>query len=105
MRILFTFILLFHAIFSIGQNNQAKFNETSEKIETLLKYKDKSPSQLRSLLKELESYSYNNPNEFNQIKKRVNSYLLPMEIRLIRSDVYNKKYRNAVDQTKQIKIN
>ena len=105
MRLLFTLILLFHAIFSISQNNQAKFNETSEKIETLLKYKDKSPSQLRSLLKELESYSFNNPNEFNHIKKRVDSYLLPLEIRLIRSDVYNRKYRNAVDQTKQIKMN
>ncbi len=105
MRILFTLILLFHAVFSFSQNNKEKFNVTSEKIETLLKYKDKSPSQLRSLLKELESYSNNNVNEFNQIKKRVNSYLLPMEIKLIRSDVYNKKYRNAVDQTKQIKIN
>lgn len=105
MRLLFTLILLFHAIFSISQNNQAKFNETSEKIETLLKYKDKSPSQLRSLLKELESYSFNNPNEFNHIKKRVDSYLLPLEIRLIRSDVYNRKYRNAVDLTKQIKMN
>jgi len=105
MRTLFTLILLVHAVFSFSQNNKEQFNITSEKIETLLKYKDKSPTQLRSLLKELESYSNNNLNEFNQIKKRVNSYLLPMEIKLIRSDVYNQKYRNAVDQTKQIKLN
>lgn len=104
MRILFTLILLFNAVYSFSQNNKEKFNVTSEKIETLLKYKDKSPSQLRSLLKELESYSNNNTIEFNQIKKRVNGYLLPLEIKLIRSDVYNKKYRNAIDQTKQIKF-
>ena len=100
--LLFIFIPLV-SIFS--QDNTVKFNTISEQIEKLLRYKEKSSTQLRILLKDLESYSQNNKNEFIQIQQRVNSYLLPIEIKLIRSDIYRKKYRNAVDQTKQIKLN
>ncbi len=98
------FVLLVFNLSVFSQSN-TKFYEISEKIENLLKYKDKSPDQLRMLMKELEGYSQNNLNEFNQIKRRVNSYILPIEIKLARSDIYNRKYRNAVDQTKQIKLN
>ena len=56
MRLLFTLILLFHAIFSISQNNQAKFNETSEKIETLLKsYEPGRPNMKPDVLSQMVS--------------------------------------------------
>lgn len=99
--ILFSFIW----ISITGFSQSSKFYETSEKIENLLKYKEKSPSQLRMLLSELKNYSSGNEASYNQLKMRVNKYLMPIEIKLARSDVYNRKFKEAVDKMKEIKIN
>jgi hypothetical protein len=102
----FSFILYSFFWISISGFSQSnKFHETSEKIENLLKYKEKSPSQLRTLLSELKNYSLGNEASYNQLKMRVNNYLMPIEIKLARSDVYNRKFKEAVNKMKEIKIN
>ena len=99
------FVSLFTFFSFSGFSQTGKFYETSEKIENLLKYKEKSPSQLRLLLSELKNYSSGNEASYNQLKMRVNKYLMPIEIKLARSDVYNRKFKDAVDKTKEIKLN
>jgi hypothetical protein len=100
----FTFLLFLVLNFSVfSQTN--RFYEISDKIENLLKYKEKSPSQLRSLLSELKNNSSSNESAYKQVQKRVNEYLLPIEIKLARSDVYNKKYKDAVVKMRELKVN
>jgi hypothetical protein len=81
------------------------FVETSEKIENLLRYKEKSPTQLRSLMVELSKYKLGNESDFALLKSRVDHVLLPIDIKYARSDVYNKKYREAVQKMNVIKEN
>lgn len=96
-------ILSFNATF-FGQTNEEKYAQISEDIENLLKYKDKSPTQLKGLLTELKKYSNGNETNFNELKERVNQYILPVEIKLTRSDIYNKKFDAAAKKTKELKI-
>lgn len=88
---------------TIAQNTN--FEITTEKIEKLLRYKQKSPVQLRLLLQELKQNSKGNETKYNQIKSRVDLVLIPLDIKIARSDVYNKKYEEATRKLKEIKIN
>lgn len=87
----------------LGQTSSELFFDKANKIENLLRYKSKSPSQLRTLLNELKTYSAGNEKSYELIKNRVNNYLLPIEIKLSRSDIYNKRFSDAVLKTRQIK--
>lgn len=88
---------------TIAQNTNLEI--TTEKIEKLLQYKQKSPIQLRSLLQELKQYSAGYEIRYQQIKSRVDLVLLPLDIKIARSDVYNKKYEDANRKLKEIKLN
>jgi hypothetical protein len=88
---------------SVAQTSN--FQETSEKIENLLRYKEKSPTQLRGLMVELNKYKAGNEQDFSLLKSRVDHVLLPIDIKYARSDVYNKKYRDAVKKMNVIKEN
>ena len=57
------------------------FLETSEQLEKLLRYEQKSPNQLRELLTELEHNQTGFESEFQMLKTRVNRVLLPLEIK------------------------
>lgn len=81
------------------------FLETSEQLEKLLRYEQKSPNQLRELLNELEKNQAGYESEFQLLKTRVDRVLLPLEIKFTKSDIYNKDYKNAVQKIGLIKVN
>ena len=87
-----------------GQTNEEKYAQISEDIENLLKYKDKSPAQLKGLLAELKKCSSGNETNYNDLKERVNQYILPVEIKLTRSEIYNKKFDIASKKIKELKV-
>ena len=98
------------ALFSLFFSQQtfaqsSNFIETSEKIENLLRYKEKSPTQLRGLMLELSKYKNGNESDYALLKSRVDHVLLPIDIKYARSDIYNKKYREAVLKMNTIKEN
>jgi hypothetical protein len=98
-----TLLLCFQwTVFS--QTNEEKFLQISEDIENLLKYKDKSPAQLKGLLAELKNYSKGNETSFDELKSRVDKYILPVEIKLTRSDIYTKNFAVAAKKTKELKV-
>ncbi len=98
-----TIILSFNAI-SFGQTAEEKYAQISEDIENLLKYKDKSPAQLKALVAELKKYSKGNEINFDNLKERVDKYVLPVEIKLTRSEIYNKNFAVAAKKTKELKV-
>lgn len=100
---IFSFICLSKSAFL--QSNEKEFNKITEEIENLLRYKEKSPSQLHELMGKLEALKSENEKAFDQLKLRVDAYLLPIEIQMIRSDIFNKEYKEAVLKTKNLKIN
>lgn len=103
MRIIFFALVLIGAHQAFSQQNNDEFYTISEKIENLLRYKAKNTTQLRTLLKELKEHSTSNESSYNQIKRRVDNVLFPLEIKLVRSDVYNHNYREAVKKTESLK--
>ena len=102
-RVLFSLLVYLNVVTLYAQS--LKFSETSEKIENLLRYKEKSPAKLRDLILELEKHKSGNESEFNLLKSRVDHVLLPIDIKYARSDVYNKNYKNAVNRLNAIKFN
>lgn len=88
---------------SIAQNSN--FIVTSEKIENLLRYKEKNPGQLRNLMTELNKYKIGNETDYSILKSRVDHVLLPIDVKYARSDVYNKKFPEAVLKMNVIKEN
>ena len=88
---------------SICQNSEENFFEIAEKLEGLLKYRDKNTAQLRELLFELEKYSEGNESSYELLKNRCDRYILPIEIKLVRSDVFNQNFKDAVQKTKVLK--
>lgn len=96
--------MLFLNGIAYSQTNEEKYLKLSEDIENLLKYKDKSPAQLKGLLAELKNYSKGNETNFDELKARVDNYILPVEIKLTRSDIYNKNFTVASKKTKELKV-
>lgn len=99
----FLIAFIFIPFLSICQNSEETFFEIAEKLEGLLKYRDKNTAQLRELLIELEKYSEGNKSSYELLKNRCDGYILPIEIKLVRSDVFNKKFKDAVQKTKALK--
>jgi hypothetical protein len=97
-------VFLWFSCLTLGQQND-KYFEIEQKIQNLLDYKDKSPKQLRDLLTELQKYSKGNESSYEQVKLRIDNYLLPIEIKLARSEVYNKQFPIAISQLKSLKLN
>ena len=102
-KISFLIVFIFIPFLSICQNSEDKFFEIAEKLEGLLKYRDKSPSQLRELIVELERYSEGNESSYELLKNRCDGYILPIEIKLVRSDVFNKNFKDAIKETRTLK--
>lgn len=94
MKSLVIFLLLIFAHQVVGQQENGEFYAISEKIENLLRYKHKSTTQLKTLLVELKEYSAGNESSYDQIKRRVENVLFPIEIKLVRSDIYNRNYKH-----------
>lgn len=90
--------------FLAQSENKLKFNDISSQIDKLLKYKEKSPSQLRGLLVELKSVSKGMEAPYNQMKIRVDGHILDVDIKLVRSDVYNDKFETALRRVPELKL-
>ena len=101
------FALTFLVLGAISSNAQTStsFNEVAQQIERLLQYKDKSPTELRKLIGQLERLSNGNELAFKQIKMQVEHYLLPLEIKSIKSTIYNKDYQAANSALSNLKKN
>lgn len=101
------FALTFLVLGAISSNAQTStsFNEVAQQIERLLQYKDKSPTELRKLIGQLERLSNGNELAFKQIKMQVEHYLLPLEIKSIKSTIYNKDYQDANSALRNLKKN
>ena len=83
MKSLVIFLLLIFAHQVVVQQENGEFYAISEKIENLLRYKHKSTTQLKTLLVELKEYSAGNESSYDQIKRRVENVLFPIEIKLV----------------------
>ena len=103
MKYFFVIILLLTSQNCNAQSQNDRFIEAVGQIENLLKYKSKSPEQLKNLMAQLQSLSAGNEQQYEILKRRVNHYLLPIEIKLTRSYIYNQRFRDAVNKTYQIK--
>jgi len=97
-------ILFFSTSFLAQSENKLKFNEISSQIDKLLKYKEKSPSQLRGLLADLKSISKGMEAPYNQMKIRVDGHILDVDIKLVRSDIYNDKFDIALRRVPELKL-
>lgn len=98
-----TFFLL--GALSTYAQTAPSFTDVAQQIERLLQYKDKSPTELRKLLGQLERLSTGNELAFKQIKMQVDHYLLPLEIKSIKSTIYNEDYQAANSALNNLKKN
>lgn len=100
------FLGLFFCSISIGAqtNKSDDCNKIITQIEKLLQYKDKSPNQLRSLMSELKSCLGEENKIYNQLSIRVSGHLLPIDIKLVKSDIYNKRYEEGVKKIPELKL-
>jgi hypothetical protein len=80
-----------------------KFYVICEKTEKLLSYKIVSSDQVKNYLLQLKELKDIDPNRYNAIKSRTYKRLLDYDLKLIRSDVYNKKYAKALSGIPVIK--
>ena len=82
-----------------------KFKITSDNIEKLLSYKTVSGEQLKNNLNELKEIRNIDIHRYNKIKADADKRLLDYEIKLIKSDVYNKNHKEALSKIPLLKIN
>jgi len=95
MKSILFFLFLSAGCGLFAQSTSNEFQEIAQQIERLLQYRDKSPNELQSLLTKLERISAGNELMFKQIKLQVDHYILPMELKSIRSNIYNKNFAEA----------
>lgn len=105
-KLLFLYlILIFYSLQLQSQTNRNDdCNKIINQVEKLLLYKDKSPSQLRSLMSELKACLGEENQIYKQLNIRVKGNLLPIDIKLVKSDIYNKRYREGVRKIPQLKL-
>jgi hypothetical protein len=82
-----------------------KFIITSENIEKLLSYKTVSGEQLKNNLNELKEIRNIDINRYHKIKADADKRLLDYDIKLVKSDVYNKNHKEALSKIPLLKIN
>lgn len=100
------FFLFSNLLISQVDNNKQKekFVQISSQIEKLLIYDEVSPKDLKSLLIELKTVSNGLESEFNQLKIRVDGHILDYDLKLVRSDVHNKKFDIALKKIPELKL-
>ena len=81
-----------------------KFYLICDKIEKLLSYKTVSGEQLKSYMGQLKGLKDIDPSRYNKIKDNTDSRLLDYDLKLIRSDVYNKNYTKALAEIPMLKL-
>ena len=102
--------LFFFSIFFFYTSINAQSNKTDDcnkivnQIEKLLLYKDKSPKQLRSLMTDLKSCLGEENQVYKQLNIRVNGNLLPIDIKLVKSDIYNKRFNKGIRKIPKLKL-
>jgi hypothetical protein len=81
-----------------------KFYLICDKIEKLLSYKTVSGEQLKSYMGQLRGLKDIDPIKYTKIKDNTDSRLLDYDLKLIRSDVYNKNYTKALSEIPILKL-
>ena len=89
MKKILSILWLFSCISLSAQESNKDFLYVAGEIDRLLQYDDVYPTQLKSLLAELETLSEGNELLFNQIKLRVDHLMLPIEIKAINTAIKN----------------
>ena len=103
-------MLFFFSIFFFYTSINAQTNKTDDcnkivnQIDKLLLYKDKSPKQLRSLMTDLKSCLGEENQVYKQLNIRVNGNLLPIDIKLVKSDIYNKRFNEGIRKIPKLKL-
>lgn len=82
-----------------------KFYITCDKTEKLLTYKTVSSEQLKKYLVQLKELKDIDPSKYNKIKSSTDRRLLDYDLKIIRSEVYNKRYTNALSEIPVLKSN
>lgn len=88
----------------LDELRKRKFNQICDNIEKLLAYKSLSGEQLKNYMSELKELKDVNLDRYNKLKLSSDNRLLDYEIKLIKSDVYNKKYDKALSEIPLLKI-
>lgn len=88
----------------LDELRKRKFNLLSEKIEKLLAYKSVSGEQLKKYIVELKELKDVDSERFNKLNANSESRLLEYDIKLIKSDIYNKNYEKALSEIPLLKI-
>ena len=73
-----------------------KFYNICDKIEKLLTYKSVSGEQLKNYMNELKNLKDIDPEKYEKLKSNSEKRLLEYDIKLIKSDVYNRNYTEAL---------
>ncbi|MEY3079080.1 MAG: hypothetical protein RL086_233 [Bacteroidota bacterium] len=81
-----------------------KFYLICDKIEKLLSYKTVSGEQLKSYMGQLKGLNDIDPSRHSKIKNNTDSRLLEYDLKLIRSDVYNKNYTKVLSEIPMLKL-
>ncbi len=81
------------------------FYLTCDKTEKLLRYKTVSSEQLKNYLVQLKELKDIEPSKYYKLKSNTDRRLLDYDLRITRSEVYNKRYENALSQIPIIKSN
>ena len=102
--LIFTCIFLFGTSINAQTKNVDDCNKIINQIEKLLLYKEKSPNQLRSLMTDLKFCLGEENQVYNQLNIRVNGNLLPIDIKLVKSDIYNKRFIEGAKKVPKLKL-
>jgi hypothetical protein len=82
-----------------------EFLKIESKIEKLLSYKSVSAEQLRPLITELRSFKEVDSKKFESLYSKAEVKLIDYDFKIIRSDVYNKRYSEALSKIPSLKYN
>jgi hypothetical protein len=80
-----------------------QFNSLITKIEKILSYKTVSGEQLKELMSDLTKIKNVNLKKYEDIRGRSESKLLDYDIRIVKSDLYNKKFSSALGRIPDLK--
>lgn len=82
-----------------------EFMAVESKIDKLLSYKKVNAEQLRTLINELKVYKDADIKKYESLYAKSEEKLIDYDFKLIRSDVYNKKYSDALARIPSLKYN
>jgi len=82
----------------LNELRKRKFNLLINKIEKLIEYKTISGEQLKNYMSQLNDLKDVDPNKFYKLKASTDKRLLDYEMKMIKSDIYNKNYTKALKE-------